>query len=320
MLNVIGNRKYFIGLSAVLIVASIIALVYPGLKIGVDFKSGSSLTVAMKGVDPGSAAVREAFADSGHDEAVVQSAGGGQYFVRTADLGATGREPVEAALKAKFGEDYEIIEVNSVGAAVARETVRTAIFATLVGSAFVMLYIMYSFRSVPASYRYAIAAIIPLGHDVLITMGVFAVLGAMIGTEVNAIFVVGVLTLIGYTVNNTIVVFDRIRENVRLAPSRPFGQTVNLAINETLTRNLNVSVTTLIAILAMLLLGGATLRDFLIILFVGLFVGTYSSTFIAAQLVAAWESGELGRWLRFWRRRRPQAQTQKVAPSPQPTR
>jgi preprotein translocase subunit SecF len=303
MLNVIGNRKYFVGLSAVLVIASVIALFYPGLRIGVDFKSGSSLTIAFEGADPGSAAVREAFSDSGHDEAVVQSAGGGQYFVRTADLGATGREPVEAALKAKFGANYEIIEVNSVGAAVARETVRTAIFATFVGTAFVMLYIMYSFRSVPASYRYAIAAIVPLGHDVLITMGVFAVLGALIGTEVNAIFVVGVLTLIGYTVNNTIVVFDRIRENVRLAPSRPFGQTVNLAINETLTRNLNVSVTTLVAILAMLLLGGATLRDFLIILFVGLFVGTYSSTFIAAQLVVAWESGELGRWLRFWRRR-----------------
>jgi preprotein translocase SecF subunit len=125
---------------------------------------------------------------------------------------------------------------------------------------------------------------------------------------------VGILTLVGYTVNNTIVVFDRVRENVRVAPARPFRQTVNLAINETLVRNLNVSITTLVAILAMLVLGGDSMRDFLLVLFIGLLVGTYSSTVISAQLLVAWEAGELGNIfrLRFLRRRKPAVQGQQA--------
>ena len=312
MLDIIGKRKYYIGVSLALAIASIVALIYPGLKLGVDFTSGTTMTIKFGG-DPGTAAIRAAFTASGHDEAVVQHTSGAEYFIRTAELPEPGgREAVEAAIKSKINGNYSVLEVSTVGASVARETIRTAILATAVGSVFVMLYIMYSFRTVPSSYRYAIAAIVPILHDILITMGVFAVLGKTIGAEVNAIFVVGVLTLIGYTVNNTIVVFDRIRENVRIAPARPFAQTVNLAISETLARNLNTSITTLIAILAMLLLGGSTMRDFLIILFVGLCVGLYGSTFIAAQMVVAWESGEFGRWLRFWRRRKAQPQPEQA--------
>jgi preprotein translocase subunit SecF len=286
------------------VLLSVIALVYPGLKIGIDFSSGSSVTVRFTGVNPESADVQEAFTAAGHSEAVVQDTGGNEFFVRTADLGATGIDDIEAELDSRYPDGYTIVEVSTVGAAVAREAVRTSVIAVIVGSVFVMAYIMYSFRTVPASYRYAIASVVPLVHDVVITMGVFALLGELIEAEVNAIFVVGVLTLIGYTVNNTIVVFDRVRENVRLFPSRPFRQSVNLAINETLTRNLNVSITTLLAVAAMLVLGGDTLRDFMIVLFVGIGVGLYSSTFIASQLLVAWESGELGRMLRFPFRRK----------------
>lgn len=312
MIDFVGKRKYFVSLSLTLAIASIAVLVYPGLRLGVDFTSGSSVSILFSGSDPGTEQTRLAFADAGFGEAVAQRSGEREYFVRTKDLGATGRDKVEAAIKARIGTDYRILEVSSVGAAVARETIRTAILATVVGTAFVMAYIMYSFRSVPSSYRFAIASVIPLVHDVLITMGAFVILGKVIGAEVNAIFIVGILTLVGYTVNNTIVVFDRVRENVRVAPARPFRQTVNLAINETLVRNLNVSITTLIAILAMLLLGGDSMRDFLLVLFIGLLVGTYSSTVIAAQLLVAWESGELGGIvrLRFLRRRKAQAQPQ----------
>ncbi|MSQ08683.1 MAG: protein translocase subunit SecF [Dehalococcoidia bacterium] len=316
MIDIIGKRKYFVGFSLILVLASIVALVYPGLRLGVDFTSGTSINILFTGTDPGTENTRLAFADAGYDEAVVQRSGDKEYFVRTRDLSETGRDKVEAALKARTGPEYRILEVSTVGAAVARETIRTAILATLVGTGFVMAYIMYSFRAVPSSYRFAIASVIPLVHDVVITMGVFAILGRVIGAEVNAIFIVGILTLIGYTVNNTIVVFDRVRENVRVAPARPFRQTVNLAINETLVRNLNVSITTLIAILAMILLGGDSLRDLLLVLFLGLLVGTYSSTVIAAQILVAWESGELGRIvrLRFLRRRKAPIQAQ---PQPQ---
>ena len=298
MIDVVGKRRYFIGLSIVLMAASVVALFYPGLKFGVDFSSGSSMTLRFTGDDPGRAAIAEAFVAAGRDEAVVQSAGGGEYFVRTVELDVPGAEDarratIEAELTSRFPDRYEIIEITTVGSAVAKETIRTAIYAVLVGSGFVMLYIMYSFRSVPASWRYALASVIPLAHDVLITMGVFAIVGKIIHLEVNAIFIIGVLTLIGSSVNNTIVVFDRIRENVRVAPLRPFKQTVNIAISETLTRNLNVSITLFIALAAMFLLGGSTLRDLLIILLVGLVVGLYSTTFIAAQIVVALESGEV---------------------------
>jgi preprotein translocase subunit SecF len=299
MLDVIGLRKYFIGISLVLVAASTLALIYPGLKFGVDFTAGSSLTVRFTGEDPGSEKIFDAFSASGHNEAVVQRAGGAEYFVRTTELGETGVDAINAELTAQFGEDYEIVEITTVGSAVARDTIRTALYAVLAGVGFVMVYIMYSFRSVPASYRYAIASVVPLAHDVLITMGAFAVLGKVMHLEVNAIFVVGVLTLIGSSVNNTIVVFDRIRENVRVAPQRPFRQTVNIAISETLTRNLNVTVTLFIALLAMFLLGGQSLQDFLIILLVGMVVGLYSTTFIAAQIIVALESGEMRRMFRL---------------------
>jgi preprotein translocase subunit SecF len=126
-------------------------------------------------------------------------------------------------------------------------------------------------------------------HDVLIVLGAFAVLGIAINAEVNAIFIVGILTVIGYSVNDTIVIFDRIRENVTLAPGREFRTTVNISINESVTRSLGTSITTMTVILAMLLFGGASLRDFLIVLLAGVLVGTYSSIFVAAQVLVLWE-------------------------------
>ena len=161
-----------------------------------------------------------------------------------------------------------------------------------------MLYIMYAFRSVPNSYKYAFAAIVALAHDVLIVLGAFTVLGIAINAEVNAIFIVGILTVIGYSVNDTIVIFDRIRENVTLAPGRDFKATVNLSINESITRSVGTSLTTMTVILAILLFGGASLRDFMIVLLAGVIVGTYSSIFVAAQILVLWD----GRRFLPWRR------------------
>ncbi|HCI86733.1 MAG TPA: protein translocase subunit SecF, partial [Dehalococcoidia bacterium] len=144
--------------------------------------------------------------------------------------------------------------------------------------------------------KYAFAAVVALGHDVLIVLGLFAVLGIAINAEVNAIFIVGILTVIGYSVNDTIVIFDRIRENVTLAPGRDFRSTVNLSINESVTRSLGTSITTVTVILAMLLFGGATLRDFLIVLLLGVVIGTYSSIFVAAQVLVLWEQRSFLPW------------------------
>ena len=176
---------------------------------------------------------------------------------------------------------------------------RNAITAVVVAAVFVMLYIMYAFRTVPGSYRYAISAVIALLHDVLIVLGLFAVLGVVLSVQVNAIFIVGVLTVIGYSVNDTIVIFDRVRENVLLVPSRDFRVTVNSSIRESIIRSLGTSLTTTTVILAMLLFGGQSLRDFLIVLLLGVIIGTYSSIFVAAQVLVSWDEGALRRFTRM---------------------
>ena len=191
------------------------------------------------------------------------------------------------------------MDTTSVGKSVADDTVRNAFIAVLVASAFVMVYIMYAFRTVPQSYKYAISAIIALTHDVLIVLGLFTIIGIVFGSEINAIFIVGILTIIGYSVNDTIVIFDRVRENVILSPNRSFRLNVNVSINESIVRSLATSITTLTVILSMLFFGGNSLRDFLLVLLLGVIIGTYSSIFIASQVLVLWES----RGLLFWRKK-----------------
>jgi preprotein translocase subunit SecF len=156
---------------------------------------------------------------------------------------------------------------------------------------------------VPKAFRYASCAIIAVLHDVIIVLGAFSLFGKLFGTEVNLMFVTGLLTVIGFSVHDSIVVFDRIRENVMRAPDAPLAQNVNAALLQTLARSFNTSVTLLLVVLAMLLLGGVTIQSFLLVILVGVIAGTYSSVGLAAQLLVSWDEGELGRWLTPWRRR-----------------
>jgi preprotein translocase subunit SecF len=299
VIDFVRRRYWFIGLSlAVIVVGAVFLALPPHLKLGIDFTSGTTFSVDFD-EDPGSAALRDALAAAGHGDAVIQGAGDGSYIVRTRDLGVAGIDPIREQIDSKTAAGFRIPEVTTVGKSVAEDTIKNAFIAVAVAAGFIMAYIAYAFRSVPKAYRYSIAAVIALLHDVVITLGVFAVLGRLINAEVNAIFVVGILTVVGFSVHDTIVVFDRIRENVRLSPGRPFSQSVNLAIGETLLRSLGTSITTIFVILAMLLLGGETLRDFLVVLLCGMVVGSYSSIFIAAQVLVGWENGDFV----FWRRR-----------------
>ena len=298
MNDIVSTRRYFVPISAVLVVISAVLLIVPGLNLGIDFVAGTSTTYEFPGDDPGTATVRDAFAASGRPEAIVQSVGDGQYFVRTGELTVDEQNSLLAALGSQTGQEPSVRESITVGSSVAQGTVRNAIIAVAVAAFFVMLYIMYAFRSVEGSYRYAVAAVVALVHDVLLVLGIFTVLGVAINAEVNAIFIVGILTVIGYSVNDTIVIFDRIRENVILVPSREFRTTVNASIRESIIRSLGTSLTTGTVIMAMLLFGGESLRDFLIVLLLGVIIGTYSSIFIASQTLVAWSEGNFGRWLR----------------------
>jgi preprotein translocase subunit SecF len=279
----------------VLAALSVVVLGTSGLKLGIDFTSGSTVTYQFSDSETAAADVTAALNDSGHPEAIVQALGDNQFFIRTDDLGVTGLDDVKIEIL-KLDQSAYVLDTSTVGASVAEDTVQNAITAVIVAAIFVMIYIMYAFRSVPSSYKYAFAAAIALTHDVVIVLGIFTVLGIAINAEVNAIFIVGILTVIGYSVNDTIVIFDRIRENVTLAPGREFQSTVNISINESITRSLGTSITTITVILAMLLFGGASLRDFLIVLLLGVLVGTYSSMFVAAQVLVAWERRSFLPW------------------------
>ncbi len=294
-MNFVALRKIFLPISGVLVVVSIVLLFAPGLNLGIDFVSGTSTTYDFGSADPGTEAVNDALVGAGHPEAIVQNLGNGQYFVRTNDLGNEGKNVIDAELTALTGNEPTTLETVTVGSSVAEGTVRNAITAVVVAAVFVMLYIMYAFRTVPGSYRYAVSAVVALVHDVLIVLGVFALLGVVFNAQVNAIFIVGILTVIGYSVNDTIVIFDRVRENVLLVPSRDFRVTVNASIRESIIRSLGTSITTATVIMAMLLFGGHSLRDFLIVLLLGVIVGTYSSIFIAAQVLVSWDEGALQR-------------------------
>ena len=265
-------------------------------------RGGSQLSETQKKKENGSQKIENSLASIGVNNFSVQSMGEGSYFIRLQELSDSddnsksnqesgiSREDLEKSFSG-INQNFKILSVETVGKKIADGTIQNSIIAVAVASLFVMAYIMYAFRSVGNSFRYALGAIIALLHDVFIILGLFAILGVLFGIQVNAIFIVGILTVIGYSVNDTIVVFDRIRENQLRLPNRVFSATVNFAINESIARSLNTSATTCLVIIAMLLFGGTSLRDFLLVLLLGVIIGTYSSIFIAAQFLVFWEEG-----------------------------
>ena len=213
------------------------------------------------------------------------------------------RALIDRTLEEQLGP-FEVLEFASVSPVVSRAAARRTAGAVVIASLFIMGYIAFAFSSVPRPFRYATCAIIALLHDVAIVVGAFSLFGKLFGVEVNLMFVTGLLTVIGFSVHDSIVVFDRIRENVSLAPDAPLAQNVNAALVQTLARSFNTSATLLLTVLALLLLGGVTIQSFLLVILVGVIAGTYSSIGVAAQLLVAWEEGDFGRWLGRLRGRR----------------
>ena len=188
----------------------------------------------------------------------------------------------------------EVGSFDSVSGVIGSENVRNAMIAVVVASLVILLYVTWAFRRVPSPFRYGVAAVVALVHDVFIVLGVFSVLGETINLEVNAMFITGVLTTIGYSVNDTIVVFDRLRENVARYPGITVRELANVSIRETVGRSLNTSITLLVVVVALLLFAGSAISPLLYVLLTGVVVGTYSSIFIASLLLVSWEEGELG--------------------------
>ena len=309
MIDVVGRRAWYFLFSALIILPGLVFLIAPpgwlsgnsGLKAGIDFSSGSIL-IGSFDRNVSEAQIQERLDQLDHPEALIQKTGGQSFQIRTTLLDDGERETIERDLESTLGLDRSKVEFASVSPIVAAETVRTAFYSVAAASVFILLYVWYAFRRVPKAYRYGISAILALVHDVIIVLGVFAILGKVIGMEVNSMFIVGILIVAGYSVNDTIVVFDRIRENVSRSPDRDLGAVVNQSIMGTIGRSLNTSLTTLFVLLAMLLIGGPSIRGLLLVVAIGAVVGTYSSIFIASQFLVMWDRGDIGRFLRRGRR------------------
>jgi len=230
----------------------------------------------------------------GYTNAIIQGIGESDFLIRTPELSGEDKAALEDALSARFGSLSER-EFHSVSPMVATETAHNAAIAVAIAAVGILLYITWAFRRMPRPFHYGVCAVIALVHDVVVVLGIFSILGAILNWEINLMFITGVLAVIGYSINNTVVVFDRIRENLKRGISADFEAVVNNSLVETLSRSLNTSLTTLFVVLALLLFVGASIQNFAIVLLIGIIAGTYSSLFIAPTLLLVWQNGEWGR-------------------------
>ena len=306
-MDFVGKRRWFFTASGVFIVVGLLSLaIPPALHLGIDFTGGSTISVKFE-TPVSKEAVRNELIKLRHPEATIQNSGNTDYFIRTITLKEgnvlTSAPSERMQLETALGELATVVrtpEFSSVGGVIARDTVRNSIIIVFAAAIAILLFITYAFRGVPSSFRFGIAAIIALVHDLLIVLGIFSILGKLVDLEVNAMFITGLLFVIGYSVNDTIVVFDRIRENMTRSPGQPIELSVNNSILESLGRSLTTSITLLFTILTLLFLGGESIRNFLIVLLIAVISGTYSSICIASQVLVSWEKGEAGRILRIF--------------------
>jgi preprotein translocase subunit SecF len=295
MLDLVGKRYYWFLLSLIVIIPGLVSLAVHGLRLSIDFTGGTLWEIQLsRPVQPGD--VRQVLAQNGIDDAIVQTADNNVVLIRMRELkeGSPEKEKLTQALRASFGDITEL-RLESVGPTLGTAIRNRAITAVALTTVGILLYIAWAFRNTNNPFLYGIAAIIAMLHDVAVVLGVFSILGWLRGVEVDALFVTALLTVIGFSVHDTIVVFDRIRENLARRAAPTFERIVNYSLVQTLVRSINTSLTVVLTLLALYLLGGETIRTFVLALLIGIVSGTYSSIFNASQIVVVWENRELHR-------------------------
>jgi preprotein translocase subunit SecF len=300
MIDFVGKKQWFFLGSAIVIIIMIISLAAFKLQPGIDFSGGTSMTLSFTPqVEQNQ--LRQELTALGYPEAIVQRSEN-NFFIRIKEISPEAKEVLISGLETGFDTEILVLDYNAISPVIATHTARNAGIAVLIAAVAMLFYIVWAFRRMPSPFKWGTCAIIALIHDVLIILGIFAILGQVANVEVNAMFITAVLTIVGYSINNTVVVFDRIRENKTRGISPDFAVTVNSSLTETLARSLNTSLTTLCVVLALLLFGGATIHYFVLALLFGLLAGTYSSLFIAGPLLVIWEKKEWSQlfpWLSF---------------------
>jgi preprotein translocase subunit SecF len=286
---VIRYKNFFISLSILFVAAAISALIIFGLPLGIDFKGGSALELQYTGALPAISTVTASVTKAGYPNALIQPVGTDGYMIETQTLTDAQRAAVLAAASVTPGQTVTQTSFTSIGPSVGIELKHQAIASIILVFIAIILFVAYAFRKVSnpvSSWKYGFAVIIALCHDVIIPAGFFAVLGHFYGAQVDTLFIVALLTTLGLSVADTIVVFDRIREHLKAAnANKPFPELVGESLSETFVRSINTSFVVLVMVLSLAVFGPATTQLFAITLAVGMFFGTYSSIFLASPLL-----------------------------------
>jgi preprotein translocase SecF subunit len=290
MIHFVERKSLYFALSGLLIVPGLIFLLLGGLKPGIEFKGGTLLD-AHFATPAAVTEVHDLLVSLGHPETVVQVAEGGRTEIRTFEMKPDEITSTTKALQDKFGPAQ--VDASVVSPSFSGELIQNAIRSITLASVFIVLLIAFAFRSFGwGAFRYGIAAIVALLHDAAFVLGLFAILGYFFNVEIDSLFVTAVLTIIGFSVHDTIVVFDRIRENLRLNPGEALNPVINFSIMQTMTRSIITSLTVVFTLLALFLFGGFSMRNFALALLVGIISGTYSSIFNASQIISLWQELE----------------------------
>ena len=309
-MNIIKNRYVYFFISLIVIIPGIIFMglnwqrtkVGP-LELGIDFRGGSLLEVQIDGVLPSVTDISALYSEFSTEaepivDPVVQSLGTDGFSIRSKTMSDETKGKIIAEMETRFGSKVTVLNFSSVSPSVGAEVTVAAGWAILAAAAAILGYIWWAFRSVEHAYRYGTAAILAMLHDVLVVVGVEAILGYFLGWEADALFLTALLTVIGFSVHDTIVVFDRVRENSTIYRRIEYEKMVNHSIVQTLDRSITTQLTVMFTLFALVLFGGDSIRHFVIILLVGIFSGTYSSIFNAAPILVVWENREWTTWFK----------------------
>jgi preprotein translocase subunit SecF len=297
-MNILGKRYIFFGVSLAIIIAGLIILFAGKVPLSIDFTGGSLLEVTFANQSPQPGEIIQIYESADLKDVQVQTSDTGSYVIRSQFLNNEDRDRVLGALTDKFGA-VDVIRFDSVGPSIGQQVTSRGAMAVAVASLLVVLFIAWSFRGVQNAFRYGICAIIAMIHDVAIIFAITGFGALLFGWEIDSLFLTALLTVIGFSMQDTIVVFDRIRENSNIYRRLDFETLVNHSIVQTLQRSINTQLMTVeFLLLALAMFGGVTLQEFASILLIGLLSGTYSSIFIAAPILVLWEKKEWRNWFR----------------------
>lgn len=302
MFNLVQKRRYFFAFSAAIIIPGILIMLYSLATTGMlfrlsnDFVGGSIYEIKFTGEGANEANIRDVFEGNGNRDVSIQQLGDpaeNRWSVRASFQDQATTEQIIDQLNGIVPLDQDSLRIEQVSGTVGREVTQAAFLAVVVAALVVTGFIVVAFRQVPFAFRYGVCAILAMFHDILIVSGIMSLAGLLLGWEVDALFLTALLTVVGFSVQDTIVLFDRIRENIPKHLGEPYETIVNRSILETIHRSLATQLNAFFIMAAILLFGGDSIKQFIAILFVGLLTGTYSSIFIAVPLLVAWEKGEL---------------------------